>query len=177
MSTVAREIIWSRDRDILVRVVFLHVGQGASAIILAADGCTYKTILIDINLDRRNHGIDVPRLIADLLRDEDNHLGVFVNTHPHNDHLSGVVELSDAVDIGGLCHSEHKPGKEHGDAYENLQKLMRKVKKAGGAQSQLERQNSMCSHPLSTLLMTLRKSQPKSGIVESTSSVLCSNSA
>jgi len=138
VSTVAREIIWPRDNDILVRVVFLYVGQGASAIVLGADGYTYKTILIDINLDRKNHGINVPRLMADLLKDEDNHLGVFLNTHPHNDHLSGVVELSDAVDIGEVWHSGHKPGKEHGDAYENLQKVIRKVRKAGGVEKKLE---------------------------------------
>lgn len=138
MSTVGREIIWPRDRDILARVVFLYVDQGASAIVLVADGYTYKTLLIDINVDRKNRGIDVPRLMGDLLKDEGNRLGVFVNTHPHNDHLSGVVELSDVVNIGEVWHSGHKPGKEHGDAYENLQKVIRKVKKAGGAEKKLE---------------------------------------
>lgn len=138
MWNIARDLIWPQDNDILVRVVFLHVGQGSSAIVLIADGDTYKTLLIDINLDGKRDGIDVPRLMSDLLKDEGSRLGIFVNTHPHGDHLSGVLELSDAVSIDEVWHSGHKPGKKHRDAYENLQKVISKVKGAGGTEMKLK---------------------------------------
>ena len=48
MSNIARNIIWPLNTNILVRVVILHVGQGASAIVLMADGNTYQTLLVDI---------------------------------------------------------------------------------------------------------------------------------
>lgn len=138
MGSTARDIIWPSDTDILVRVVFLHVGQGSSAIVLIADGEVYKTLLVDINLNGKHDGIDVPRLMSDLLKDEGNQLGVFVNTHPHSDHLSGVLELSDAVNIDEVWHSGHKPGKKHRDAYKNLQKVTRKVTDAQGTEVKLE---------------------------------------
>ncbi len=137
MSNVARDIMWPTDNNILVRVVFLYVGQGESTIVIAADNETYHTLLVDINLDEKNGGIDVPRLMADLLEDEDSQLGVFVNTHPHNDHLSGIVELSEAVDIREVWHSGHVPGKEHKDAYDKLQEVIRKVKQNSGAEEEL----------------------------------------
>jgi len=137
MSNVAKNVIWPQDAEILVRVVVMHVGQGASAIVLAADGDTYKTILIDINLNGKCDGIDVPRLMSDLLGADNKRLGVFVNTHPHSDHLSGVTELADAVVIDEVWHSGHKPGKKHETAYKNLQAVLKKVKKAGGTETKL----------------------------------------
>jgi len=138
MRNIARDIIWPPDTDILVRVVFLHVGQGSSAIVLIADGDAYRTLLVDVNLDGKRNGIDVPRLISDLLDDEGNRLGVFVNTHPHTDHLSGVLELSETVGIGEVWHSGHRPGKKHMDAYEKLQEVIGKVKDAGGSEVELQ---------------------------------------
>jgi beta-lactamase superfamily II metal-dependent hydrolase len=132
MANVARDLLWPNDKDIIARVVFLSVGQGESTIVLLANGDTYKTVLVDINLDSNNGGIDVPHLMSDLLESQDKHLDVFVNTHPHNDHLSGVMELCDAVNIGEVWHSGHKPSKKHADAYNNLHKVIDKVKKAKG---------------------------------------------
>jgi beta-lactamase superfamily II metal-dependent hydrolase len=138
MSNIAKDIIWPLDTNILVRVVVLHVGQGASAVVLIADGDTYRSLLIDINLDGKNDGIDVPRLMSDLLEDENNRLDVFVNTHPHSDHLSGIGELSDALVIQEVWHSGHKPGKDHEGAYKDLQKLIETVNEAGGTETQLK---------------------------------------
>lgn len=138
MSNVAREVIWPDRSDILVRLVFLYVGQGDCTLVLAKDGEAYKTMVVDINRDEKNGGIDVPKLMADLLADEDGKLGVFVNTHPHNDHLGDVVPLSDAVDIQEVWHSGHKPGKKHEASYKNLEKVIKKVKKAHGAGAEVE---------------------------------------
>lgn len=137
MVNVARSVIWPQNTDTLVRAVFLYVGQGESTIILAADGNSYKTILVDINLDSTNGGIHIPRLMKDLLKDKGGKLDVFVNTHPHNDHLNGIVELSDTVEINEVWHSGHNPGKEHDDAYQNLQKVIKKVNKNGNGEIEL----------------------------------------
>jgi len=136
MANAARDLIWPSDPNVLVRVVFLHVGQGESTIVLVADSGTYRVLLVDINTDTEAGGIDVPRLMKDLLKGEKGKL-IFVNTHPHDDHLQGIVELSEAVAIGEVWHSGHNPGKDHADAYRDLQKVIKKVKKAGGTEIEL----------------------------------------
>lgn len=132
----AKELLWPTNSDILARFVFLYVGQGSSTVILSRDGESYKSILIDINLDSENDGINVPALIQDLL--DGNQLDVFVNTHPHEDHLKGLVELSEGVKIVEVWHSGHKPGKKYNDAYKDLMKIIEKVKKAGGSETILK---------------------------------------
>ena len=138
MENVARNVIWPTKSDVIVRVVFLHVGQGDSAVVLAKDGKTYKTIVVDINRDEKNGGVDVPKLIKDLLEEEGGKLGVFINTHPHSDHLRDVVALSEDVDIQEVWHSGHKPGKKHDDAYQDLQKVIKNVRSKHGASSEIE---------------------------------------
>ncbi len=136
-KNVARDRLWpDPGSNILVRAVFLYVGQGSSTILLVNDGDDYKVVLVDTNLDGENGGVDVPALIIDLLDGQD--LGVFVNTHPHNDHLKGITELSDAVTINEIWHSGHKPSEKHDDAYKELKKVIEKVEKAGGTVVQLE---------------------------------------
>ena len=142
MANIARDVIWPGDENVLVRAVFLYVGQGDATIVLVKDGSGYKCLLVDINLDEKNGGINVPELMKDLLNDEGGKLTVFVNTHPHNDHLRGLIELSDAVDIQEAWHSGHKPGKKHDDAYQDLQKVISKVKKKHGPDSETELEGS-----------------------------------
>ena len=80
-KNVAKEVLWPTNEDVLVRVVFLYVGQGTSTLVLASDGNTYKSVLVDINLDAGNGGVNVPKLILDLLGDDG--LYAFANSHPH----------------------------------------------------------------------------------------------
>jgi beta-lactamase superfamily II metal-dependent hydrolase len=136
MSNEAKDLLWPSDRSIVLRVVFLYVGQGASAIVFARSGGGYKTLLVDINLDRKNGGIDVPRLMADLLSKEA--LEAFVNTHPHDDHLCGVTELSDAIAIRQVWHSGHVPSEKYGASYKDLKKVIKNVKDNGGTETILE---------------------------------------
>lgn len=131
-KNTAKDLLWPADQNILVRLVALYVGQGDSTLALIANGESYRTMLIDINLDAKNGGINVPRLVADLVGS--NGLDIFVNTHPHDDHLRGIVELSEAVSIGEVWHSGHVPGRKYQDAYEDLKKVIKKVKDAGGAE-------------------------------------------
>jgi beta-lactamase superfamily II metal-dependent hydrolase len=135
MANVARELIWPTDPNILVRAVFLYVGQGSSTIILVADGSTYKPLLVDINLDESCGGIDVPPLIKDLVGNVG--LDIFVNSHPHDDHLRGVKQLSEAVKISEVWHSGHIPGRQNEAAYKELQEVIGKVKSAGGRDEEL----------------------------------------
>jgi beta-lactamase superfamily II metal-dependent hydrolase len=128
--TTARSVLWPSDTNILVRVAILYVGQGSCAIVFAASGNSYKVVLIDINLDSGAGGIDVPKLMKDLLDGEALH--AFVNTHPHDDHLRGVEDLSDTVTINNVWHSGHIPSKKYGASYDNLKRVIAKVKKANG---------------------------------------------
>jgi beta-lactamase superfamily II metal-dependent hydrolase len=111
MTNVAQDVLWPTDSDVLIRVGMLYVGQGDASVVLVKDGTTYKTILIDINRDAEgNNGINVPRLMKDLLTDQDRRLDLFVNTHPHNDHLDDITELNESVDIHEVWESGHVPG-------------------------------------------------------------------
>ncbi len=133
MANVAREVIWPKSEDILIRVVFLYVGQGDSTIVLVKNRDTYTSILVDINADKEGlGGINVPSLMKDLLEECDGKLDVLVNSHPHNDHVDDVTELSEEVDIQSVWHSGHVPGPSHNSSYQELKKVMDKVKKKHG---------------------------------------------
>jgi beta-lactamase superfamily II metal-dependent hydrolase len=107
MSNVARDILAPRDPNLVLRVAMLYVGQGASTIIMAVDGSNYQVMLLDIHLDENLGGIDVPRLMVDLL--DGGRIDAFINSHPHNDHLCGVEQLLEAVPIDAIWHSGHFP--------------------------------------------------------------------
>jgi competence protein ComEC len=133
MTNTAYEILWPNEPRLSLRCVYFYVGQGLSALILASDGSdSYKVMLIDINLDRERRGIDVPMLLKDLLSANDGRLDCFVNTHPHDDHLKGITELSEMIGIGEIWHSGHRPGREHEDAYKALQAAIEDVEAEGG---------------------------------------------
>lgn len=117
-DNTARATLLPTDATVVVRVVFLYVGQGSSVLVLFRDRATYRSVLIDSNLDRKANGLDIPRLIKDLLADDSLH--AFVNTHPHDDHLTGIKELAEAVTISEVWHSNHKPSKKHGARYSDL---------------------------------------------------------
>lgn len=135
MSTTARTILWPTASDIVLRAVFLYVGQGASTVLLARDGTTYQTLLLDINLDAERGGINVPALMKDLL--EGAPLDVFANSHPHNDHLCGLDKLRDAVTIDAVWHSGHEPSADHANVYQLLQDLIDEVQLNGGTVEEL----------------------------------------
>ena len=136
MPNTARDIIWPTDPNIVLRVVLLHVGQGSSNIVLAREGEGYKVLLSDINLHEKGEGIDVPKLMVDLL--DGAGLDVFANSHPHNDHLCGITQLSDAMTIRSVWHSGHIPGKNDRSSYDELQAVIKKVTKEFGADAEVE---------------------------------------
>lgn len=131
----AKQILWPANPKIVLRCISLYVGQGTSTLLLIRNASDYLSLLVDINLDEANDGTDVPAMMADLL--EKNTLDVFVNTHPHGDHLKGISGLQKATGINEVWHSGHKPGRKHDDAYKELQSVIKEVKDSGGSEVQL----------------------------------------
>jgi competence protein ComEC len=127
----AQDILWPIDTRIVVRVCFLYVGQGSSILVIVRDGTTYHALLVDSNLDKGNGGIDVPRMLKELLPDAK--LYAFVNTHPHDDHLCGVKEIRETLTVENVWHSGHVPSKKFGSWHSELQKLINEVEKKNGA--------------------------------------------
>lgn len=119
-----------------MRVVFLYVGQGEATLVFMPDGAGgHLTMLIDCNRGVSLKGIDLAKLLADALPKDANGrpvLDVFVNTHPHNDHLCGLEEVRKAVHIKNVWHSGHKPSSAHEGPYGELHALLGEVAKHGG---------------------------------------------
>lgn len=120
MSNTAKDILIPNAG--IFRTVFLYVGQGDSTLFIIPDGSNFKYALMETNTDKKNGGIEVKKLLNDLM-DKDDEL-VFINTHPHSDHLKGVKDIHDEVSITEVWHSGHKPGKDHDDAYQEMQDVI-----------------------------------------------------
>ena len=135
-NSIARKVIWpDTSENVLVRAVFLYVGQGACSIILVSNGADYDIWVVDINCDTKLGGVDVPRLVKEL--STSGKIRGFVNTHPHDDHLNSIKALSAEVEIEEIMHSGHKPSKKFGSRYDELMKVVRKVKAAGGTETEM----------------------------------------
>lgn len=119
MKNYAKDILMP-DTGVF-RTIFLYVGQGESTLMVLPDGSEFRYVLVDTNNDIKNGGIDVNKMLTDLL---DDGLDVFINTHPHNDHLKGINEIHETVGIKEIWHSGHKPGKSHEDAYQEMQSII-----------------------------------------------------
>jgi beta-lactamase superfamily II metal-dependent hydrolase len=134
MSTSAREIIQPPDTNIF-RTVFLYVGQGDATLHLIPDGSSgFKYVLVDINRSEKLRCVDVVAVLEDLLPRERGKpvLDVFLNTHPHSDHLRGIDELRRRVRVKEVWHTGFKPSDAHDDAYNELQDLIVAVQEDGG---------------------------------------------
>jgi beta-lactamase superfamily II metal-dependent hydrolase len=126
MDNCAKEIINPKNSGI-VRAIFLYVGDGESTLLVVPNEEQYKYVLIDTNLDEEKDGIDIIRLLTDLLEKK---LDVFINTHPHNDHLKGLKQIHETVGINEVWHSGHKPGKDHDVAYQEMCDVIKKIGKS-----------------------------------------------
>lgn len=124
MSNKAKEIIVPDEPNIF-RTIFLYVGQGDSTLMAVPEGNEYKYVLIDSNHDESAGGIDILMLLKDLFSGKDEGLDVYINTHPHKDHMGRVKEIYEEIGIKQLWHSGHKPGGEHKDAYKDLESVIK----------------------------------------------------
>lgn len=148
MSNVARSVLWPSARNIILRICFLYVGQGSCIVLLVREQSksTYRILIVDSNLDETNGGINVPEFVKDL--SPDGHIYAFVNTHPHDDHLKGVKEISGAVIVDNVWHSGHKPSQKYGNYHPDLKALMKDVEKRNGAKAVRELDASNTEQPL-----------------------------
>lgn len=120
----AKDIIIPKSSGVF-RTIFLYVGQGDSTLLIVPDGAEYKFILIDCNLDKEAEGINLTKLFSDLL--DDRKLDIFINTHPHKDHIGGIKEIYEEIGIDELWHSGHIPGGKHKEEYKELEYVIDKL--------------------------------------------------
>jgi beta-lactamase superfamily II metal-dependent hydrolase len=134
MLTLAEDIILPPSR-FTFRTVFLYVGQGESTLLVAPDGQGgFQFILADINQGAAQGGLDVVRLLEDLLPKENGMpvLDVFMNTHPHNDHLCGIDELRSRIRVREVWHTGFTPSDRHHANYAVFVRLIEEVGAGGG---------------------------------------------
>ena len=125
MGNKAKEIIIP-EKGVL-RIIFLYVGQGDSTLLVVPSEEEHKFVLVDSNQDDSLGGINIVKLLKDLFKDEDRKLNVYINTHPHKDHLTGIKDIYNEVGIEQLWHSGHKPGGEHKEIYKELEYVMKEL--------------------------------------------------
>lgn len=106
------------------RAAFLYVGQGESTLLLVPNGNNHIPVLIDINKDEGNGGVDVAGILKEKIA---NNELIFINTHPHDDHIDGIEEVNETVGIKQVWHSGHKPSQKYGDAFKKLEKVLKNV--------------------------------------------------
>jgi len=126
MSNVAKETIIPNESG-LFRVIFLYVGQGDATLLVVPDGSSYQYVLVDSNSDDVSGGIDILAMLKDLFEKENNGLDLYINTHPHTDHLAKIKDIYNDVGIDQLWHSGHKPGSDHKKSYENLEYVIKQL--------------------------------------------------
>lgn len=131
MSNIAERVIKPQKAGVF-RTVFLYTGQGESTLLVIPTGSgvdDYKYVLIDSDRDKERNEIDLVELFKDLFKNKGS-LEVFINTHPHNDHIGGIKEVYDETKFKEVWHSNHKPGKKHDAKYKDLKYVIDKVGKA-----------------------------------------------
>lgn len=96
-------------------VVFLDVGQGDATLLLGDDGAV---VLVD-------GGPNPLRLLSALQRYGIGHVDLLVASHPHSDHVAGLISVVAALPVGLLWHSGYSdPGDE-------MQELLSQADAAG----------------------------------------------
>lgn len=140
MSTT-NEILGSLGTTTM-RVIFLYVGQGEATLVLMPDGLgRHLSMLIDCNRGASLMGIDLPKLLGDVLSKNSEAkpvLNVFANTHPHSDHLGGLGEIRQEIHVGEVWHSGHRPSSAHEGPWGELAVLINEVKRRGGKEIRLQ---------------------------------------
>jgi competence protein ComEC len=130
MANTAERIIKPNKAGIF-RAVFLYTGQGESTLAVIPTGPgidDYKYVLIDSDRDFEEDEVDLVSVFKDLFKTK-GELEVFINTHPHNDHIGGIKEVYDEIGFKEVWHSNHKPGGDHKAKYKDLQYVINKVGK------------------------------------------------
>jgi competence protein ComEC len=129
--TVAERIIKPTKAGIF-RTVFLYTGQGESTLMAIPNGSDvgdYLYVLVDCDRDKEPNEVDLIKMFKDLF-EQSGELLIFINTHPHNDHIGGIKDVYNEIGFTEVWHSNHKPGSKHKDKYEELKYVIDKVGKS-----------------------------------------------
>jgi len=129
--TVAEKII-KPNKPGIFRTIFLYTGQGESTLLVIPTGTTvedYNYVLIDSDKDNEENEIDLIALFKDLFKTS-GELSLFINTHPHNDHVGGIKEVYDEIGFKEVWHSNHKAGGKHKKKYEDFMSVVKAVGKS-----------------------------------------------
>lgn len=144
MPTTAERILKPTDPSIF-RTAFLYVGQGDCTLHIIPDGQGGSLyVLVDINTDRARGGIDVVQLLEDLLPRVNGKptLDVFINTHPHNDHICGLDRLRERIRVKEVWHTGFTPSKKHEESYGQLRALIDDIVAREGENAEFEYQGT-----------------------------------
>src|SRR5687767_5922940 len=128
--TVAEKIIKPTKAGIF-RTIFLYTGQGESTLLVIPNGSNvsdYIYVLVDSDRDKEKNEIDLIEMFKDLFK-SGGELSVFMNTHPHNDHIGGIKDVYNEIGFSEVWHANHQPGPKHKDKYEDLKCVINKVGK------------------------------------------------
>lgn len=106
------------------RTIFLYVGQGDATLMIIPDRENHKYVLIDSNKDEKNNGVDIAKLLNSKIPSGEL---IFINTHPHKDHLKGIDEIHKEVTIGEIWHSGHLPHKDSREEYDKMRDIISKI--------------------------------------------------
>jgi beta-lactamase superfamily II metal-dependent hydrolase len=129
MTTAERIIIPTKAG--IFRSVFIYTGQGESTLLVIPTGPStsdYMYVLVDCDRDKEKNEVDLVEMFNDLFKNS-GELHVFINTHPHNDHIGGIKDVYDEVGFAEVWHSNHNPGPKHKEKYEDLKYVIEKVGK------------------------------------------------
>jgi competence protein ComEC len=116
----------------IFRTVFLYTGQGESTLLVIPTGTgidDYQYVLVDSDRDREKNEIDLVEMFKDLFITKGS-LSIFINTHPHNDHIGGIKDVYDEVGFEEVWHANHKPGGKHKTKYADLKYVIDQVGKS-----------------------------------------------
>jgi competence protein ComEC len=150
MPTIAERVLKPADPSIF-RTAFFYVGQGDSTLHIIPDGTGSSLyVLVDINSDRTRGGIDVVHVLEDLLPKIDGKptLDVFINTHPHNDHICGLDRLRERIRVKQVWHTGFTPSKKHDESYKQLRALIDDVVSREGKDAEFEYQGTRAKKDL-----------------------------
>lgn len=116
-AVVAAAVIWAVALDMpdgRMRVIFADVGQGDATLIVTPNA---RSVLIDGGPDREA----AARLVGGALPFWDRSLDAVVLTHPHDDHVRGLVEVIERYDVE---HVVHRSIDHDGASYDEWRRLV-----------------------------------------------------